>query len=230
MKSSSPTVYSSALSSKGALLDETLTILRQIDAGCGVDEVRGMVMDDDLLHKTTMYTRRSSWNNIHARFLIDPEFATLLSSMVVHAPDRQTGRLILLYEFCRSSAILHDTTVHCIYPRYAAGYSAISTADMQNHFDDVSAQHPELADWSPQTRDKVASNILTILRDFGLLRGARPKQFARLYVSLPAFVYVLYRIAGAEATSAEETVEEAHKLETELKGDEEEVLLKEVEE
>ena len=187
--------YSSMLSGKGALLDETLAVLRQIDRGHSLDQVRAMVMDRDLLSKVTMRTREAVWKNIHARYLADGDHAHILARMVAHAPDRQTERLVLFYELCRSTPILRDTTIHCIYPRYAAGYSGIDKTDIQAYFDKIAVEHPELTAWSPQTRDKVVSNILTILRDFGLLEGSQRKQFSRLYVPLPAFVYVLYRLA-----------------------------------
>jgi hypothetical protein len=183
------------LSGKGALLDETLAVLQQIDRGHSLDQVREMVIDHDILGKMTMRTREAVWENIHARYLADGNHARLLARMAVHAPDRQTERLVLFYELCQSSPILRDTTIYCVYPRYAAGYSSIDKAGIQGYFDDIAVEHPELTVWSPQTRDKVVSNILTILRDFGLLEGSQRKQFFRLYVPLPTFVYVLYRLA-----------------------------------
>ncbi len=195
MQSGSTPTYSSMLSGKGALLDETLAVLLQIDRGHSLDQVRAMVMDQDLLGKMTMRTRQLVWEHIHARYLSDGDHARVLARMVVHAPDRQTERLVLFYELCRSSSILRDTTIYCVYPRYAAGYSSIDKADIQSYFDDIAVEHPELTTWSPQTRDKVVSNILTILRDFGLLEGSQRKQFSRLYVPLPTFVYALYRLA-----------------------------------
>ena len=152
-------------------------------------------MDHDLLGKTTLSTRESVWKRIHDRYLSDEDHARTLARMVVHAPDRQTERLVLLYEFCRSTPLLRDVTIECVYPRYTAGYNGISKSVIQRHFDEVATIHPELTEWSPQTREKVVSNILTILRDFGLLRGTQRKEFSRLYVPLPAFVYVLYRLA-----------------------------------
>ena len=207
MESSSAPTYSSMLSGKGALLNETVAVLRQIDDGRSIDQVRAMVMDHDLLSKITILTRGSVWDQIHARYLSDGEHACVLARMVVHAPDRQTGRLVLFYEFCRSCPILHDTTIHCLYPRYAAGYSGIDKTHIHKHFDDIATEHPELMEWSPQTRNKVASNILTIVRDFGLLEGTQRKQFSHLYVPLPAFVYVLYRLAGDELTTPREILE-----------------------
>jgi hypothetical protein len=195
MESISTPTYSSMLSSKGALLDETLAVLKQIDHGHSPGEVRSLVMDHDLLGKMTTSTRQSVWDHIHARYLSDGDHAHVLAHMVVHAPDRQTERLVLFYEFCRSTPVLRDVTIQCVYPRYATGYIGIDKTIIQQHFDEVSGTHPELIEWSPQTRDKVVSNILTTLRDFGLLEGSQRKQFSRLYVPLPAFVYVLYRLA-----------------------------------
>lgn len=191
----STATYSSIISGKGALLDETLAVLRQIDRGHSLDQVRAMVMDHDLLGKMTMRTREAVWENIHARYLADGNHARVLARMVVHAPDHQTERLILFYGLCRSLPVVRDATIGYVYLRYVAGYSGIDKTHIQNYFDDIAVEHPELTEWSPQTRDKVVSNILTILRDFGLLEGSQRKQFSRLYVPLPAFVYVLYRLA-----------------------------------
>ena len=198
--------YSSALSAKAALLDETLAVLREVDGGRSVSDVQAMVMDRDLLGKTTVGTRESIWESIHARYLTDEHNPELVARMVVHAPDRQTERLVLFYEFSRSSPILRDTTIHYIYSRYAEGYGRIDKTDIQAHFDSIATEHPELEAWSPQTRDKVASNLLTILRDFGLLEGLQQKEFTRVYVPLPAFVYVLYRLADDGLRTAQEVL------------------------
>lgn len=186
-------VYSTVLSRKGALLDETLAVLRCIDAGESVDAVRRRVLTDDLLLKTTFETRRGVWKEIRYRYLHDPELTALLAHMVVHAPDKITRQLVLFFEFCHSQPLLRDTVLECIFPRYASGFSGVGNTDIHSYFDSKVPDHPELAAWSPQTRHKVVSNVLTILGDFGLLEGTQRRQFARLYVPLPAFVYVLYR-------------------------------------
>ena len=186
-------VYTTNLSRKGALLDETLTVLSYVEAGESVEAVRRRVLADDLLLKTTLATRQGIWEEIRSRYMSDGELLPPLARMVVQAPDRITQRLVLFYEYCLSEPLLRDTVLGCIYPRYAAGFSGIGKAEIQQFFDEKLPAHPEIATWSPQTRDKVVSNILSILRDFGLLAGTQRKQFARLYVPLPAFVYVLHR-------------------------------------
>lgn len=201
MASSLEPAYSSGLSSKGTLVEETLAVLRELDQGRSVREIKTMVIEHDLLTKVTRATRVTVWDRIHARYLANENQARTLARMVVRAPDRETGRLVLFYELCRSNPLLHDVTVECVFPRYAGGYTGIDKAIIQKYFDGASESHPELAEWSPQTRDKVISNILTILRDFGLLHGTQRKQFSRLYVPLAAFVYVLYRLAADGITA-----------------------------
>ena len=207
MGTASTPTYSSALSGKGALIEETLAVLRQIDQGHSTDQVRAMVIEQDLLGKTTLSTRESVWDHIHVRYLSDDSHTPTLARMVVHAPDKQTERLVLFYEFCRSTPLLRDVTVECVYPRYAAGYVGIDKAVIQRYLDEIAATHPELTEWSPQTRGKVVSNILTILRDFGLLRGTQRKEFARLYMPLPTFAYVLYRLAADGVTAPRQMLE-----------------------
>jgi hypothetical protein len=207
MEAASTRTYSSMLSGKGALLDETLAVLQAIDRGHSISEVNAMVINDDLLGKTTMSTRQSVWDHLHVRYLSGENHSRVLACMVVHSPDRQTERLVLFYELCRSLPIVRDTIIGCVYPRYAAGYSGIDKTHIQHYFDDLTGEHPELREWSPQTRDKVVSNILTILRDFGLLEGSLRKQFSRLYVPLPAFVYALYRLAEDGVTTPQELLD-----------------------
>lgn len=207
MTISADPIYSSGLSSKGSLIEETLAVFRQMDQGHTLPEVKAMVVERDILGKMTQTTREVVWKRIHARYLGDETKARTLAQMVVHASDRQTEKLVLFYEFCRSTPLLRDVTTECVYPRYADGYTGIDKAIIQQYFDDISAAHPELTEWSPQTRDKVISNILTILRDFGLLRGTQRKQFSRLYVPLATFVYVLYRLAEDGVTAPHDTLE-----------------------
>ena len=187
--------YSATLSGKSTLLEETLTVLRELNRGHSIAEVKAMVMEANLLGKLTQSTRKSVWDHLNTRYLSDEGRAATLARMVTRSRDRQTVHLVLFFELCRSLPVLRDAVVGCIYPRYAAGFSGVGKADLQRFFDESAASHPELNGWSPQTRAKVVSNILTILRDFGLLTGAQTKLFARLYIPLPAFVYVLYRLA-----------------------------------
>ena len=203
----SNTVYTSNLSRKGALLDETLVVLGQSHAGVSLETIRARILDEDLLQKTTRVTRQGIWEEIRGRYLTDDRILAPLARMVTRSQHHATARLVLFFEFCQSEPLLRDTVQQYIHPRYLSGFSGVGKSDIQKFFDELSLEHPEITDWSPQTRGKVVSNILSILRDFGLLEGTQRKTFARLYVPLPAFVYVLYRLRDQGLVAAPAIVE-----------------------
>lgn len=199
--------YTSAISSKGSLFEETLFVFNLIDQGLNTTAIRERIVEQSLIGGTTKSTRESIWENIHKRYLGNEDILPVLAQMIVNAPNTQTQKLIMFYEFCLSTPILYDVTIDCIYPRYANGYSAINKSIIQQYFNKIASDHPELAEWSPQTRDKLASNILTILRDFGLLKGIQRKEFTRVYVPLPSFIYVLYRLIDNGLTTPQQLLE-----------------------
>ena len=193
--------YSSNLSGKGSLLRETLQVMTVLAADSSLEKVRGLVVKDNLLLKQTMHTRRATWKAIHRRYFSgkSPSAIHTLARLATSALPERDRYLILFYELGKSLPLVYDLTVDCLYTLYTDGRSSISKADVLAWLDRASDNgHDEIGGWSPQTTGKVASNYLSIARDFGLLEGRQRKVFARLYVPLPAFVYILYRLKDEE--------------------------------
>lgn len=189
--------YSSALSDKTSLLQETIHVMEAIGGASSLEEVRTLVVEDNILLKQTARTRRATWEVIHARYFSGKDLPTIhILARVVTSPLPERDRhLILFYELAKSLPLVYDLTVDCLYTLYMDGRSSIDKTDVLAWLDCARAGgHDEIGEWSPQTRNKVASNYLTIARDFGLLEGTQRKVFTRLYVPLPSFVYVLYRL------------------------------------
>jgi hypothetical protein len=189
--------YSSDLSNKTALLIETERVLNEFAAKGSLEEIRTLVIEDNILLKQTRRTRHNTWKVIHARYFSGKDLPTIhILARVVTSPLPERDRhLILFYELAKSLPLVYDLTVDCLYTLYMEGRSSIDKTDVLAWLDRARADgHDEIGEWSPQTRNKVASNYLTIVRDFGLLEGTQRKVFTRLYVPLPSFVYVLYRL------------------------------------
>jgi len=186
--------YNSTFSSKGALLAEAQTVLREIDAGMAVPEVRRAVVEEDLLDRGTRGNRETVWKNIYRRYLSgrDPEHVAVLAQFVARCPDPLAVRLILFYESCQVDALLNNLTAGCIHELYQAARTGIHPVDVSQWLDQQQAQHPEIGEWSPTTRDRLIKSYLSTIRDFGLVTGANVKEFSKLFVPRPAFVYALY--------------------------------------
>jgi len=185
--------YSTGLSGKAGLVDETFVALRLVANGKLEADVKAAVVVDDLLGKATHESRNAIWAKLHQRYFRDWERAALLSKLV-STSTFELGRLFVYYEFCRSESILYDAVTQPIYSRFQAGFSGIEISDLQAWLDGIQADHPEVMDWSPQTRKKVLSNILTVIRDFGLMSGVNRKSFERVFVPASLAGYVLYSL------------------------------------
>lgn len=120
------------------------------------------------------------------------------------APAAPDLRLLLLLHTARQDHLLYEVLQQLIWPHRQAGLSAISRVDVQRFLDQSLAAHAEIDGWSVATREKLAGNLLTILRDYGLLQGAQgsaTKRIAEPVVS-PRVAAHLARLLAAEGLPA----------------------------
>lgn len=175
------------------MVDETFAALRLVVTGKRELEVKSAVLVDDLLGKATHESRSAIWDKLHQRYFHDWERSVLLARLV-STSTFELGKFFVFYDFCQSESILYDAVTGPIYNRFVSGFSGVEISDLQTWLDGAQSIHPEVVDWSPQTRKKVLSNILTVLRDFGLMSGVSRKSFESVFV--PTFLagYVLYSL------------------------------------
>lgn len=174
-------------------MDETFAVLRLITNGEQEADIKSAVVNDDILIKATHKSRTAIWDKLHQRYFYDWERTKLLSKLVSNS-NYEVGKLFVYYDFCQAETILFDAVTQPIYERFEAGFSGVEISDLQAWLDSEQANHPEVTEWSPQTRKKVLSNILTVLRDFGLMTGVNRKIFERVYVPASLAGYVLYSL------------------------------------
>lgn len=185
--------YNSSFASKGALLSDVKTVLREIDAGQSPDQMRQAVTKDDLLDRGTLQNRQTVWREITRRYISgrDPGHVATLARMAARCPN-PAADLILFYEYCQVDALLYDLTARCTYDLYHSARTAVDQVDVNEWLSRQEATHPEIAAWSPATRNRLVSSYLATIRDFGLVTGAKQKEFHKVYVPREAFVYALY--------------------------------------
>jgi hypothetical protein len=124
--------------------------------------------------------------------------------LIVFAQDRHQPSLqaALLVHVVRQDALLYDFVQRDIVPRWERGDHVLIRADMQRFLDQALGDHPEIDDWSHETREKLAGNMLSILRDYGLLRGREKKQIVEPVVPLPVVAHLI-RLLREEGVAEE---------------------------
>lgn len=186
--------YNSTLAGKGAFLSDTKTVLCEIDAGRHPDQVRQAVVEDDLLDHRTRHSRTTVWKEIFRRYISgrDPEYVATLAHFVARCSNPMAMDLVLFYEYCQVDALLYHLTAHCTHELYQNARTGIDKVDINEWLSREEADHPEITGWSPTTRNRITKSYLATIRDFGLVRGTKQKEFYKFYVPREAFVYALY--------------------------------------
>lgn len=186
--------YSSRLSGKASLVEETLISLQLISEGYSVEEIKTAVINDDILGKSTHGTRKAVYEKVNQRYLSNFEIREQLAKVVNNSSNSNEKKQYIYYELCKSEPILYDAITGPVWDRFENGYSGVDISDLQVWLDDISDNHPEILEWSPQTRKKLLSNIITVMRDFGLMSGKTRKVFESGYIPINVFGYIFYRL------------------------------------
>jgi hypothetical protein len=109
----------------------------------------------------------------------------------------------LLLHVCRQDTLLYALVQEVIFPQWQMSQVGIGSVDVQNFLDRSLPQHPEIESWSYQTRDRIGTMTLTLLRDYGLLQGKARKRIVQPIVS-DRVVYHLVKLLAAEGIHEEE--------------------------
>jgi len=187
--------YSSRNSSKGALLTETKILFSYLAKGNSMDSARQATIQDNIFLKKTNQTRKRCWEVLHSRYFpqkregsdqihpIIPLFRTKASEKMKEG--------VLYYHFAISDLFSYEVTTELVYDMYRRGLTKIAPRNVHEFLDSKNKLHPEINEWSPQTRLSLVSHYLSAMRDFGILEGKNQKSIHRPTVEEDLFLYVV---------------------------------------
>ena len=125
--------------------------------------------------------------------------------------DLSSWRPALLWHMTRDEFLVRDFLIHWLEPRFREGAFRIRVEDVYPYLHEIHDRGltQDGEPWSEQTRKRVASGLLGIAADLGLLKGSMVREFGSHHLPDEAFLYVLHAIAetepnGADVISSEE--------------------------
>jgi len=196
-------------SSKAGLLDETRAFLMTYAQVRDLTETRRTLVDGGLPQRSRA-TRVTIVRTIQERLTRWSPPSWVLDDLVAFASDRYSVSLAtaLLLHVVRQDVLLYHFVQHDLAPRWVRGDHTLIRADVQRFLDLALPAHPEIDDWSHATREKLAGNILSILRDYGLMQGKEQKQIVEPLVP-DAVASHLIRLLRAEGVAEAELADHA---------------------
>ncbi|WP_211268833.1 BrxA family protein [Actinoplanes subtropicus] len=122
--------------------------------------------------------------------------------------DLAEWKPILLWHMTRDEFLVRDFLQNWLYPAYEDGAFRIRPDDVLSYLAEIDKRGAQMEHaWTEATTKRVASGLLRIAADFGLVRGGGIKEFASYHLPERSFLYLLHalrdqRITPAKITSA----------------------------
>lgn len=191
-------LYLPRLASKAGLLEETRQFLHSYARLGNLGEARRVLVDGELPQRARE-TRETIVKVISQRLTRWSPPAWVLTELATFATDTSQPSLqpALLLHVVRQDVLLYDFVQQVVVPRWQDGERTLIRADVQRFLDRAQPAHAEVDSWSHATREKLAGNVLSVLRDYGLLQGRDPKQIVEPLVPEPVAEH-LVRLLRAE--------------------------------
>jgi hypothetical protein len=199
--------YSTRNSSKGSLLVETHVLFRALASGTSLEEVRAGLLAGKLLRKSARETRLRIWELLHWRFFAwGPPRWVLEDLMEASRGDVTSAWFvgIVFLHYARRDHLTFDFVTNRLCQLWNGGIRDVRRHDVIDFL--VESEHGERARWRESTRTKVAGNVLSALRDFGLLTGVQRKKLQRPIVALEVVLH-LCRLLEAEGLRGRAIIE-----------------------
>lgn len=192
--------YLANLASKAGLLEESRLF---VEAYAELGQVKAAVEElrDTRLTQRSRNTRITILREIQLRLIRWNPPAWVLDDLIWAAKEdfSTTFKLLLLLHIARQDILLYDICQELIFSNYSIGEFTVVRADVQKFLDKAIVNHPEIERWSISTREKVAGNALSVLQDYGLLKGKFKKQIIEPAISSFAVKH-LVRLLKEEGT------------------------------
>lgn len=190
--------YSTRNSSKGALLAEAHLVLRALASGKPVGEVRTACLAGKLLRQAARETRRRIWQSLHWRFFAWAPPPWVLEALADASQSDVTSPRyvgVVYIHYARRDRLTFDFVTDKLWSLWKSGARNLRRGDVVDFL--AESRNGQPAKWRESTRLKLAGNVLSALRDFGLLTGVQKKTLQRPVVA-PEVVLHLCRLLDAE--------------------------------
>ena len=185
----------------GPLLREAGLLFGAIAQGSSVAEARQLAMDGSLFPQRARSSRRRFWTAIHGRYVArQPDWVLRdMTANVAADPSRSESVSLLLLHFVLRDRLSFEFVTGPLWDQWSTNRGRVSVQAVLGFLDETQEDDQAAQPWKQATREKIASALLTSLRDFGLLRGARKKFLCRPPLPLSTVEHLLRLLVVAGA-------------------------------
>lgn len=177
-----------------SLIPETKKVFHKLAEDKSMEEIKNLILENNFLAKNTDSTRKKIWYALKTRYLENPNvdlnsLKSILNSNLLPSIKDQ----IIYYYFCKYESIVYDLVVNPIFKQYERGFEEVDKQKIIKYFNSIAnTSHPEINNWTEETKARLIRHTLAILKDFKILKGSKKKEFYDLFIPLEVVLYVVF--------------------------------------
>jgi hypothetical protein len=168
--------YLPRLSGAGSLRHELEAVLDAAPPESALEGYRDLILERNAAGKRTASMRTWTWKRMKVRYLLDPrvpEFRAFRRAMSATADPGEQG-LVTFLMMARTDRLFREVTTDQISIHLSRPGVVIDAVEVRSAIETIA--HRANATWSASVIEGLASHVLSSAKDFGLLRGSRPKR------------------------------------------------------
>ena len=179
---------------KGSLIPETYRFFAAWDPAESGKQNFSRARDQNLVGARSASWLRDVLKVIHSRFELSGRDRPLLDLARQGVP-LDVWKPILLWHLVRQDTLLRAFLTDWLWSHHGAGTLVLRTRDVAEWLTSLDLPYAEV------TRLRVASALLRLGVDFGLLTGTVTRRFAPVHLPEPSLLYLLHAIRDAEGNT-----------------------------
>jgi len=176
-----------------AKLDDLARILSEVHSAADISAARDRSLEGELLPQPSFKARQRMFNAVSKSFLNGKsEWVLAELSNAARAGAYSPDFIALVYlHYAIMDPITYDFVVDDLFESERSGNALVETLDAARRIDLAALDSQEVASWSVETKKKLANNMLSALRDYGVLEGGKHKRLKRPELPMSVVGHIL---------------------------------------
>ena len=199
-------VVSSFTVIKGAMVAETYEVLAHWDFELNKKANLDRLRDENYIGaQSANWLRDVAW--VLSRRLDPNGRDRALTILAQGGLPLEEWKPILLWHITRDEFLFRDFLVTWLFDAFDRGLYRIRPDDLHDYLTTIGLRGGEVEHaWTPATLNRVATGLLKMSADFGLLSGGSVKEFTHYHLPQRSLMYLVRAVLEHEAGSAQRTV------------------------